>query len=110
MSDHLHIEIEGMSEALGMLMGINQAQNAILEKLDEILGKEDKIMSALDDLTAQVAADTTVIQSAVTLINGIAAQIAAAGTDPTKLAALTASLKANDDSLAAAVTANTPAA
>lgn len=67
-------------------------------------------MAAIDDLTAQVAANTTVIGSALTLIQGLAAALAAAGTDPVKLAALQASLKQSDDDLAAAVAANTPAA
>lgn len=67
-------------------------------------------MAALDDLTAQVAANRTVIDSALALINGIAARITAAGTDPAKLSALTSDLKSEDDALAAAVTANTPAA
>lgn len=62
----------------------------------------------LDDLTAEVAQETTVENSAITLINGLAAQITAAGTDPAKLAALTASIKSSSDALAAAVTANTP--
>lgn len=66
-------------------------------------------MSALDDLTAQVAANRTVIDSALVLINGIADRITAAGTDPAKLAALTADLKSEDDALASAVTANQPA-
>lgn len=69
-----------------------------------------KIMSALDDLTTQVAANTTVEGSAITLIQGLAAQLAAAGTDPTKLAALQSQLKTSADALAAAITANTPAA
>jgi hypothetical protein len=67
-------------------------------------------MSVLDDLKAQVEANRTISQSAVTLINGIADRITAAGGDPVKLAELTASLKADDDALAAAVAANTPAA
>jgi len=78
--------------------------------LKSILEKENQIMAALDDLTAQVAANTTVEASAVTLIQGLAAQLAAAGTDPAKLASLQASLKTSADSLAAAITANTPAA
>lgn len=66
-------------------------------------------MAELDDLTAQVAANRTVIDSALALINGIADRIKAAGVDPAKLSALTADLKSEDDALAAAVTANTPA-
>ena len=80
----------------------------IHRKLNRILLNQEKIMSALDDLTAQVAANKTVIDSALALINGIAARITAAGTDPAALAALTTSLKSEDDALAAAVAANTP--
>jgi hypothetical protein len=64
----------------------------------------------LDNLTAQVKANSDTIDSAVTLINGIADRIIAAGVDPVKLTALSDELKAKDDTLAAAVTANTPAA
>lgn len=71
---------------------------------------QEATMATLDDLTAQVAANKTITASALALINGIAARITAAGTDPAALAALTASLKDDDDALAAAVTANTPAA
>lgn len=65
-------------------------------------------MSAMDDLKAQVAANTSVVKSAIVLINGIADRIAAAGADPAALAALTDSLKNDDAALAAAVAANTP--
>lgn len=64
----------------------------------------------LDALTAQVANNTTVIDSAITLIQNIKALLDAAGTDPAKLAALSATLGSEDDKLAAAVAANTPAA
>jgi hypothetical protein len=86
-------------------------------KLDEILGilrsvhNQGAHMSAeMDALEAQVTQMTTVEKSAVALINGLAAQIAAAGTDPAKLRALTASLQADAADLSAAITANTPAA
>jgi hypothetical protein len=65
---------------------------------------------SLDDLTASVARNTSVEQSALTLIQGFSAQLAAAGTDPAKLDALKAQLDTSDDALAAAVLANTPAA
>lgn len=64
----------------------------------------------LDQLTVQVHSNTDVVQSAITLINGIAARISAAGTDPAALSALTTELNAQDAALAAAVAANTPAA
>jgi hypothetical protein len=70
--------------------------------------KED--MQAIDDLTAQVTANNTVIGAALVLINGIAAQITAAGTNGPALANLTAQLKSQDEALAAAIAANTAAA
>lgn len=67
-------------------------------------------MADLTALTAQVATNTSVVSSALTLIQGLAAQLAAAGTDPAALAALQAQLATSDTALAAAVAANTPAA
>ena len=69
-------------------------------------------MAVLDDLTAQVAQNTTVEGSAVTLINNIAAALAAAiaSGNPAALQALQTQLKTSSDALAAAITANTPAA
>ena len=64
-------------------------------------------MADLTALTAQVQANSDVEASAVLLIQGLADQIAAAGTDPAALQALQDQLKASADSLAAAVAANT---
>lgn len=67
-------------------------------------------MSAeFDALVAQVTANTDVEASAVALIQGIAAQLAAAPT-AAQVSALSTQLKTSADSLAAAITANTPAA
>jgi hypothetical protein len=73
-------------------------------------------MSAeLDTLTAAVAAEDTVIDSAIALIQGLAAQIATlanAGDTAATLAAITAlatDVSAKSAALSAAVTANTPA-
>lgn len=78
----------------------------ILSKLDLISEQEQTEMASLDEITAQVAANGTVIDSAVVLINGIADRIAAAGADPVALAALVADLRAKDAVLSAAVAAN----
>jgi hypothetical protein len=71
-------------------------------------------MSALDDaitaLTTQVQANTDAEASAVTLIQGLAAQIAAVAGDGPAVTALAAKLKTSADALAAAVVANTPVA
>jgi uncharacterized membrane protein affecting hemolysin expression len=73
----------------------------------------DNIMSALDDLKAEVAATVTVEASAVALIQGIAAQLQnllaqSANPDP-EIQALTDQLTASATALSAAVAANTPA-
>ena len=83
---------------------------AIENKLDLVYNRQGKIMSTIDDLQAAVTAEDTVIDSAITLINGIPALIAAAGVDPAKLAALQTDITAKSAALAQAVAANTPAA
>ena len=75
-----------------------------------ILANQEKIMAAIDDLATAVAAEDTVIDSAITLLKGLSAALAAAGTDPTKLAALQTDITAKTKTLADAVAANTPAA
>ena len=96
------------------------------DKLDTVLAhlkyielllesKGDKIMALLDDLTAEVARNTQVDESAKVLIAGLAQKIqdlinASAGSvDPAALQGLVDSLKADNDALSAAVVANTPA-
>jgi predicted chitinase len=76
----------------------------------DLIKRKLNIMSAeLDQLEVQVAETTSVEQSAITLIRGIAAQLAAAGTDPVKLKALSDSLNTSEQALAQAVAENTPA-
>lgn len=82
---------------IGIMLGL------IIERLIS-MSKE------LDDLTAQVKANSDLLESATVLINGIADRITAAGGDTTKLAELTTELKAKDEVLAAAIKANTPPA
>lgn len=95
--DHIHTDLHEVKA------GVN--------RVADLLSEGFKTMSReLDDLTAQVKANSDLLGSATTLINGIAARIEAAGTDPVALKALTDELKAKDDVLAAAVKANTPAA
>jgi hypothetical protein len=84
----------------------------ILPFLTIILTYLEFIMSTLTDLQDQVAATLGAEQSAITLIQGLAAKIdalvAGAGTggvDPAALVALSANLKASQDALAAAVVA-----
>jgi len=84
--------------------------DAILDQLGLVVSNQETMMAAIDDLQAAVAAEDTVIDSAIALIQGIPALIAAAGVDPAKLAALQSDITAKSSSLAAAVAQNTPAA
>jgi hypothetical protein len=69
------------------------------------------IMAALDDLTAQVARNSDVEDSAIALLQGLkkALDAAIASGNPAALTALSTQLGAKTDALAAAVVANTPA-
>ena len=106
--------ISDMEKQLKTISKYENYQKLILAlgMLDQVIKLKQqigKIMIELDELTAQVSASDDVEASAVVLISGIAARIAAAGVDPAKLKALTSSLKAESDQLAAAVAENTPA-
>lgn len=79
-------------------------------KLNIILERLQSMSQEMDALTAQVQANNDALDSAVALINGIADRITAAGVDRAKLTALTDELRAKDETLSAAVLANTPAA
>ena len=81
----------------------------VKDKLNLIISKQDQTMADLTQLTTDVQNNATVIGSAVTLLQGLKQQLDAAGTDATKLAALSSSLEAQTQSLADAVAANTPA-
>jgi hypothetical protein len=93
-----------------LLIDIDRRQRRIEGLLYRILKKENIIMADLTNITAAVANETTVEDSAITLIQQLSAAVTAAGTDPVALAALTDQLNTEATSLAAAVTANTPAA
>lgn len=79
-------------------------------KIDKLIKGEQTVMTDLSMLTADVEKLTTVDEAAAALITGLAQQIKDAGTDPVALKALTDKMEAETDALAAAVTANTPAA
>lgn len=66
--------------------------------------------TALTKITNEVTETKGIIQSAVTLIEGLAGQIRDLKDDPAALDALADSLDSDSSALAAAVAANTPAA
>ena len=67
-------------------------------------------MAQLDALTAAVQKEDTIIDSAITLIQGLAAQVKALPPDQAAIDALAAEITAKSDALAAAVSANTTSA
>src|SRR6266850_1515180 len=98
-----HHSIEARCEVMRRL-------DILAEQIDLIIKNQETLMTAIDDLQAAVAAEDTVIDSAITLISGIPALIAAAGVDPAKLAALQTDITTKTKALADAVAANTSAA
>jgi hypothetical protein len=88
--------------------------------IERLIEKMATLATAITNLQTAVTADTTVEQSAITLLNGIPALITAAvnqalanGATSAQLTALTTlatTIQQNSTNLAAAVTANTPVA
>lgn len=80
--------------------------------LHELNIKVNILMATINDVSAAVAAESTVDDSIVTLLNSIVQQLkdAQASNDPAALDAVVASIQANTKKLSDAVTANTPVA
>jgi hypothetical protein len=81
--------------------------NAKLDRLYSLITSQGAIMASdLQALTDQVNASIGVEQSAITLIQGLAADIASLKNDPAALQALADQLKTSAANLSAAITAN----
>lgn len=100
-----------------LLAGFQAALNEINSKLDILLQltrntnmKENIIMADITALQAAVEQETEVTTSVVTLLTELAAELSAANGDQAAIDEVVAKITANADTLAAAVTANTPAA
>lgn len=107
----------GITERLRALEDSNRRLESKIEHLITLTEKFFKMTSQqVQDLQAAVANDTTVEQSAITLLQGLSAQLKAAivasatAGDLTAVEAVAQQIDANSTSLAAAVAANTPAA
>ena len=104
-----------LSRYVKLLHTLHANQLLILQKLDLLLTQGNKMAVDITALTAEVANNTTVEASVVALVQSLAAQLAALANNTadaatqTALNALVTQLQSNDASLAAAVTANTPA-
>lgn len=95
---------------------VNEIRNRQLiqgQKIGLVIEKEIAMAGELDALKAEVSRNTNVDSSAIALLNGLSQKIQDlinAGGNPADFQALADSLKGSSDSLAAAITANTPAA
>lgn len=67
-----------------------------------------KMTAQLDDLTLAVNENTSLDDSIIQLVDGLAAQIAELKDDPAAMAALAQSLRDKSAAIAAAIKANTP--
>lgn len=88
----------------------------ILQRLSETAAQQEKnnmaTVTTLAQLKTEVEAGVTVEESAVTLLNGLSAQLkqAIANNDPAAIQAIADELDKGSADLSAAITANTPAA
>jgi hypothetical protein len=89
---------------------VNEKLNAILNLLRESKTREVHMSAEMDALAAAVTENTTLDDSIINLLNGIAAQLTATAGDKAQALALAAELNAKSAALSAAITANTPAA
>jgi transcriptional regulator len=99
---------------LAVTFQLDEEDRAILlQILERLTSIEEKLMTtdeAIAALLAKVSAQGTVIESTITLLNGLSSQLQAAADDPVQIQEIIDQVAAQSDALAAAVAANTPAA
>ena len=96
-------------EVLRLFQQIIDRLDVIDRRLARIREVESTIVADLSAITAEVERNTAVDASVLALVQHMADEIEANKTDPAALQALADQLRSNDDALAAAVSANTPA-
>ena len=88
---------------------VHDKLDLVLRLLVHIINKENHLMATIQDVSAAVAAESTVDDSIIVLLNGIVQQLkdAQASNDPAALDVVVANIQANTAKIQAAVTANT---
>lgn len=91
-------------------VNLNDRLDLITRLLINVIHKENYIMATIQDVSAAVAAESSVDDSIITLLNGIVQQLkdAQASNDPAALDIVVAGIQANTKKIQDAVTANTP--
>lgn len=113
--DQLSAKVDQLLQVYApMVYGFRARLDALQVSLDSLTKEFHTDMATQDEamkvLTDQVTQTKTVADSAITLLQGLAAQLAANANNPAVILALADTLKTSDAALAAAITANTPAA
>lgn len=85
-----------------------KADAGLLARLDSIITALGGLKVTLDELKAKVEAQTTVVQSVVTLLTDLAQRLRDAADDPAEIQAIADQVDANRQAMADAVVANTP--
>lgn len=98
----IHHFPDGLPDAPGMKLVL-----ASLKRIETKMA-EDKVTA--DDILAKVTEEGAVEDGVVILLGQLFALVQGQGSDSEKLAAIKAAIQGNEDKLAAAVVANTPAA
>jgi len=102
-------EIHRKLDALIIEMAVIRKNISNVVTILQVSAEKEKHMGKeLDELQAAVEENTTVDQSIMTLVDGLAAQIESLKNDPAKLAALAKSLRDSSALTVAKVLANTP--
>jgi chromosome segregation ATPase len=89
---------------------IDHNLTALHEAVGIVIKKEKKMTTEMLALKEKVAQNTSLVDSAITLINGISAQLEAIKSDPAAITEFIAELEASNAELAAKIVENTPAA
>jgi len=105
--ERIDVQIAAMLAGQQTILEIVQSIN---RKETQQLQQEADMSAQLDNLKAKVAANTTVIQSAIVFINGLSQALRDARDDPAAIDALATELETRDQELSGALVTNTPAA
>lgn len=93
-----------------ILAAIHALYHAVMERFETIEERLDKMVNTMADIQAAVTAEDTVVDSAIALLQGLAAAVAALKPNQAAIDALAADITAKTSALSNAVVANTPAA
>lgn len=85
---------------------------SIDKKLTRTIKDQGEIMASIEELQTEVTENTDLVGSVISLVNGLADQLEAAiaANDPAAIQAVADQMRSNNQALADAVAANTPAA